>query len=89
MDKETQSDILTLMKKIHWSLKMSKGGFKHTKAREPNLRDQIWLEKLQLKVLRENKLNSKEMKKLNNLYSESFLIGLDDNLKVTTATHEK
>jgi len=29
------------------------------------------------------------MKKLNNLYSESFLIGLDDNLKVTTATIEK
>jgi len=52
MDKETQSNIPTLMKKIHWSLKMSKGGFKHTKAREPNLRDQIWLEKLQLKVLR-------------------------------------
>ena len=89
MDKESQSNTLTLMKKIHWSLKMSKGGFKHTKAREPNLRDQKWLEKLQLKVLREKKLNSKEMGRLNDLYSESSIDGLDDNLKVTTVTIEK
>ena len=89
MDREFQSNIPTLMKKIHWSLKMSKGGFKHTKAREPNLRDQKWLEKLQLKVLQEKKLNSKETKRLNDLYSESFLAGFDDNLKVTTATIEK
>jgi hypothetical protein len=89
MDRETQSNIPTLMKKIHWSLKMSKGGFKHTKAREPNLRDQKWLEKLQLKVLQGKGLNSKETKKLDYLYSESSLDGVDDNLKVTTATIEK
>ena len=89
MDRETQNNIPTLMKKIHWSLKMSKGGFKHTKARVPNFRDQKWLEKLQLKVLQEKKLNSKETKRLNDLYSESFLAGFDDNLKVTTATIEK
>jgi|1_EtaG_2_1085319.scaffolds.fasta_scaffold23318_2 hypothetical protein len=88
-NKETQSSVLTLMKKIHWSLKMSTGGFKHTKARAPNLRDQKWLEKLQLKVLREKKLNSKDTKRLNDLYSESSIDGLDDNLKVTIATIEK
>ena len=89
MDRVTQNNIPTLMKKIHWSLKMSKGGFKHTKARVPNFRDQKWLEKLQLKVLREKKLNSKEMGRLNDLYSESSIDGLDDNLKVTTVTIEK
>ena len=89
MDKESQSNTLTLMKKIHWSLKMSKGGFRHTKAREPNLRDQKWLEKLQLKVSQEKKLNFKETKRLNDLYSEVSPTGLDDNLKVTIATIEK
>ena len=89
MGRETRSNILTLMKKIHWSLKMSKGGFKHTKAREPNLRDEKWLEKLQLKVLQGKTLNFKETKKLNYLYSESSLDGLNDNLKVTITTIEK
>ena len=89
MDRETQSNIPTLMKKIHWSLKMSRGGFKHTKGREPSLRDEKWLEKLQLKVLQEKKLNSKETKRLNDLYSEVSPDGHDDNLKVTIATIEK
>ena len=89
MDRETQNNIPTLIKKIHLSLKMSKGGFKHTKAREPNLRDQKWLEKLQLKVSQEKKLNFKETKRLNDLYSEVSPTGLDDNLKVTIATIEK
>jgi hypothetical protein len=89
MNRETQSNVLTLMKKIHWSLKMSKGGFKHTRAREPNLRDQKWLEKLQLKLLLEKKLNCKDTARLDYLYSESFLMGLDDNLKVTPGTVKK
>jgi len=89
MDKETQSNIPTLMKKIHWSLKMSRGGFKHTKALEPNSRDEKWLEKLQLKVLQKKKLNSKETKRLNDLYSEVSPTGHNDNLKVTIATIEK
>ena len=68
---------------------MSKGGFKHTRAREPNSRDREWLEKLQLKLLQEKKLNRKDTAKLDYLYSESFLMGLDDNLNVTTGTDKK
>jgi|TARA_R110000824_G_scaffold264210_2_gene453064 hypothetical protein len=90
MNRETHSTtVLTLMKKINWSLKMSKGGFKHTRAREPNSRDRKWLEKLQLKLLQEKELNRKDTERLDYLYSESFLMGLDDNLNVTVTIVEK
>ena len=85
MNKKQPTDTPTLMKKIHWSLKMACGGFKHTKGRAPNLKDQRWLEKLQLKVLQGKQLTSKESTRLDVLYSEMSPDGHDDHLRVINA----